>query len=181
MNSFRQMATVGLNDGVFIWNRWLTEQGETVKLWWEGNTQCGASYWFWARSKSPLERLWRLRPSVSTFMEQSYPHRIGFADGCTRCMLYSVRAVLSVCCTRCMLYSVYAVLGVCCTRCMLYTMYAVLHVCSTLFMLYTVSAVLHVCCTLCMLYSMYAVLPVCWTPCMLYSVYAVLGVCCTQC
>jgi len=65
----------------------------------------------------------------------------------TRCMQYSVCAVLSVCCTRCMLYSVYAVLGVCCTGCMLYSVYAVLGVCCTRCMLYSVYAVLGVCCT----------------------------------
>ena len=53
-------------------------------------------------------------------------------DGCcTRCMLYSVYAVLGVWCTRCMVYSVYAVLGVCCTWCMLYSVYALLGVCYT--------------------------------------------------
>jgi len=46
----------------------------------------------------------------------------------TRCVMYSVNAVLGVCCTRCMLYSVYAVLGVCCTWCMLYLVYSVLGV-----------------------------------------------------
>jgi len=73
-------------------------------------------------------------------------------DGCcTRCMMYSVYAVLGVCCTRCMLYSVCAVLGVCCTRCMLYSVYAVLGVCCTRCTLYWLYAVLGVCCTRCQL------------------------------
>jgi len=83
-------------------------------------------------------------------------HRIAVMEGrqkirgrccCTRCMLYSVCAILGVCCTRCMLYSVYAVLGVCCSQCMLYSVYAVFGVCCTQCMLYSVYAVLGVCCT----------------------------------
>jgi len=88
----------------------------------------------------------------------------------TRCMLYSVYAILGECYTRCMLYWVYAILGVCYTRCMLYSVYAVLSVCYTWCMLYLVYAILSVCYTRCMLYSVYAELSVSCTQCMVYSV-----------
>jgi len=73
-----------------------------------------------------VDRVGRHTGSLSYIQGSTRNHendRKTILDGyCTRCMLYSVYAVLGVCCTRCMLYLVYAVLGVCCTQCQLMIM-----------------------------------------------------------
>jgi len=53
MNPFRRMVTVGHNATVFFYNRIPTEPEEMVKLRSEGDMQCDALFWRWARCSLP--------------------------------------------------------------------------------------------------------------------------------
>jgi len=53
MNPFRRMVTVGHKPTVIVYNRMPTERYETTKPRSEGDMQCDASYWRWARSSLP--------------------------------------------------------------------------------------------------------------------------------
>jgi len=53
MNPFRRMVTVGHNPTVIVYSRIPTERYETTKPRSEGDMQCDACYWRWARSSLP--------------------------------------------------------------------------------------------------------------------------------
>jgi len=76
MNPFRRIVTLGHNARVIFehWRR--TEREETVKQWSEGNIQCDALFWCWARSNPPPGCLWQLWRSASTLTEPLHPNRI---------------------------------------------------------------------------------------------------------
>jgi len=73
INLLRCMVTVGHNTTVFVYNKILTEQEETAKLWSEGDMRRNTSYWRRAWSSLPPGCLWQLWLSASTLTEPFRP------------------------------------------------------------------------------------------------------------